>query len=74
MGLVRISGPALFLLVWRDSNERVHQRLTTLLQEARCFRMFVGQLRKKLEKDPTRSRVILTDSGVDYRLVTEHDS
>ena len=73
-GLVQVTEPALFFLVWRDPNERVHQRLTTLLQEARCLRIFVGQLRKKLEKDPTRSRVILTDPGVDYRLVTEHDS
>jgi two-component system, OmpR family, KDP operon response regulator KdpE len=43
-------------------------------EQAQYLRVFIGQLRKKLEKDPTRPRFILTDSGVGYRFCTEHDS
>jgi len=35
--------------------------------QAQYLRVFVGQLRKKLEKDTTRPRYILTDPGVGYR-------
>jgi len=34
--------------------------------QAQYLRVFVGQLRKKLEKDATRPRYILTDPGVGY--------
>ena len=36
--------------------------------QTQYLRVFVGQLRKKLEKDPARPRFILTDPGVGYRL------
>ncbi len=39
--------------------------------QAQYLRVFVGQLRKKLEKDPARPRYILTDPGVGYRLCAE---
>ncbi len=43
-------------------------------EQAQYLRVFVGQLRKKLEKDPTRPRFIRTDPGVGYRFCTESDS
>jgi two-component system KDP operon response regulator KdpE len=44
------------------------------VDQAQYLRVFIGQLRKKLEKDPTRPRFILTDPGVGYRFCTERDS
>lgn len=44
------------------------------VDQAPYLRVFIGQLRKKLEKDPTRPRFILTDAGVGYRFSTEGDS
>ena len=41
------------------------------VDQAQYLRVFIGQLRKKLEKDPTRPRFILTDSGVGYRFSLE---
>jgi two-component system KDP operon response regulator KdpE len=42
--------------------------------QAQYLRVFVGQLRKKLEKNPTHPRFILTDPGVGYRFCAERDS
>jgi two-component system KDP operon response regulator KdpE len=39
--------------------------------EAEYLRTFVKQLRRKLEPDPSRPDVILTEPGVGYRLVTK---
>jgi two-component system KDP operon response regulator KdpE len=44
------------------------------VDQAQYLRVFVGQLRKKLEKHPTRPSFILTDPGVGYRFCAEHDS
>jgi two-component system KDP operon response regulator KdpE len=44
------------------------------VNQAQYLRVFIGQLRKKLEKDPTRPRFILTDPGVGYRFCIERDS
>lgn len=41
------------------------------VDQAQYLRVFVGQLRKKLEKDPTRPQFILTDPGVGYRFCAE---
>lgn len=38
--------------------------------QAQYLRVFVGNLRKKLEKDPARPRYIVTDTGVGYRFCT----
>jgi len=43
------------------------------VDQAQYLRVFIGQLRKKLEKDPTRPRFILTDPGVGYRFCIERD-
>ncbi len=39
--------------------------------QAQYLRVFIGQLRKKLEHDTARPRYILTDPGVGYRFVTD---
>ncbi|MGA6826954.1 response regulator transcription factor [Nitrospira sp. NS4] len=39
--------------------------------QAQYLRVFIGQLRKKLEPHPTRPRFILTDPGVGYRFSVE---
>ncbi len=40
----------------------------TYAEETQYLRVFVGQLRKKIERDPTTPRMLLTESGVGYRL------
>lgn len=39
-------------------------------EETQYLRVFVGQLRKKIEMDPAKPQVLLTESGVGYRLKT----
>ncbi len=41
------------------------------VNETQYLRVFVGQLRKKLESDPGRPKLIKTESGIGYRLVLE---
>lgn len=41
------------------------------VDQAQYLRVFVGQLRKKLEKSPARPRFIVTDPGVGYRFYGE---
>jgi two-component system KDP operon response regulator KdpE len=40
-------------------------------EETHYLRVYMGQLRHKLETDPTRPRHITTEPGVGYRLLTE---
>jgi two-component system KDP operon response regulator KdpE len=35
------------------------------------LRVYVGHLRRKLERDPYRPRLIITEPGVGYRLLRE---
>ena len=44
------------------------------VDQAQYLRVFVGQLRKKIEKHPGRPRFILTDPGVGYRFCTDTDA
>lgn len=39
--------------------------------QAHYLRVYMGQLRRKLEADPTRPRFLLTEPGVGYRLAVE---
>lgn len=39
------------------------------LNESQYLRVFIAQLRKKIEKDPNRPEHIITESGVGYRFV-----
>ncbi len=40
-------------------------------EETQYTRVYVGQLRKKIEDDPSNPRIILTESGIGYRLSSE---
>ncbi len=46
----------------------------TFAEETQYTRVYVGQLRKKIEDDPANPRIIITESGIGYRLSTEADS
>jgi two-component system KDP operon response regulator KdpE len=37
-------------------------------EDAQYLRVFIGQIRKKIEDDPARPKYIITDSGVGYRM------
>jgi two-component system KDP operon response regulator KdpE len=39
------------------------------VEESEYTRVYVGQLRKKIEDDPGRPKILLTESGIGYRLV-----
>jgi two-component system KDP operon response regulator KdpE len=39
--------------------------------QAQYLRVYVAQLRRKLERDPARPRYLLTEPGVGYRLASE---
>lgn len=40
-------------------------------EESQYSRVYVGQLRKKLEDDPGNPRLLLTESGIGYRLAVD---
>ncbi len=37
--------------------------------EVHYLRVFVNQLRQKIEKDPSRPKKILTETGIGYRMI-----
>jgi len=41
------------------------------VEETQYTRVYVGQLRKKLEEDPEHPRIFITEAGIGYRLVVE---
>ncbi len=43
----------------------------TFAGESQYTRVYVGQLRKKIEADPSNPKIILTESGIGYRLYIE---
>jgi two-component system KDP operon response regulator KdpE len=43
------------------------------VQQTHYLRVHVGQLRKKIEDDPSRPRLLMTEPGVGYRLRQEED-
>ncbi|QRM57722.1 response regulator [Sinorhizobium sp. BG8] len=42
-------------------------------EDLHYLRVFIGQLRQKIELDPTDPRIIQTEPGVGYRLVADED-
>ncbi|MCY0879540.1 MAG: response regulator transcription factor [Firmicutes bacterium] len=42
--------------------------------DAHYLRIYVGHLRKKIEDDPTRPRIILTEPGVGYRMMAPDEN
>jgi two-component system KDP operon response regulator KdpE len=66
-GLVRhrgrlVSRAQLLAQVWGPGYER----------ESHYLRVYVAQLRRKLEPDPSHPRYLLTEAGMGYRFVTNH--
>ena len=43
------------------------------VEETQYTRVYVGQLRKKLEEDPERPRLFVTEAGIGYRLTVEQE-
>jgi len=43
------------------------------VDETHYLRVYMGQLRQKLEVDPTRPQIFITEPGVGYRLVVTQD-
>lgn len=43
------------------------------VQDAHYLRIFVRKLRRKIERDPTQPRILLTELGVGYRLAQNPD-
>ena len=41
------------------------------VDQAQYLRVYIAQLRRKLEKDPARPKHLQTEPGVGYRLVVE---
>lgn len=39
--------------------------------EAQYLRVYINQLRRKLEADPARPRILITEPGVGYRFITD---
>jgi two-component system KDP operon response regulator KdpE len=66
----------LALMVRNEGKVLTHQYLLNEVwgpsyrSESQYLRVFVAQLRKKLETDPNRPKHIVTESGVGYRFVT----
>ena len=64
-------------LIQHTGKVLTHRTLLTAIwgeaytEQAQYLRVFVGQLRKKIETNTARPRYILTDPGVGYRISTE---
>ena len=43
----------------------------TFVEETEYTRVYVGRLRKKIEQDPATPKLLLTESGIGYRLVDQ---
>jgi two-component system, OmpR family, KDP operon response regulator KdpE len=45
----------------------------TFVEEAQYTRVYVGQLRKKIEDNPAKPKILLTESGIGYRLSVDEE-
>ncbi|CAH0995926.1 KDP operon transcriptional regulatory protein KdpE [Emticicia aquatica] len=65
----------LTLMAQNESRVLTHQFILktvwgpSYLEQSQYLRVFVGQLRKKIEDNPNQPRFIITESGVGYRFV-----
>jgi two-component system KDP operon response regulator KdpE len=66
----------LALLARNEGKVLTHQYLLRaiwgpgFISQSQYLRVFIAQLRKKIEKDPNRPEYILTESGVGYRFIS----
>lgn len=66
----------LILLFKNDGRVLTHQYILKEIwgqsysEQTQYLRVFVAQLRKKIEEDPNRPKYIITESGVGYRFNT----
>ncbi len=67
----------LALLARNEGKVLTHQYLLRaiwgpgFISQSQYLRVFIAQLRKKIEKDPNRPEFILTESGVGYRFINK---
>jgi two-component system, OmpR family, KDP operon response regulator KdpE len=67
----------LALLARNEGRVLTHQTLLRqvwgpgYLNQTQYLRVFIGQLRKKIEKEPNHPEFIITESGVGYRFITK---
>lgn len=65
----------LLLLVKNEGKVLTHQYLLRAIwgpgyiNQSQYLRVFIAQLRKKIEEDPNRPQLLLTESGVGYRFI-----
>jgi len=43
------------------------------INQSQYLRVFIAQLRKKIETDANRPEYIITESGIGYRFISKHD-
>ena len=66
----------LALLVRHAGRVLTHRQLLTEVwgpahgTDTQYLRVFIGQLRQKLEQDPSDPRLIITEPGIGYRVAT----
>lgn len=64
------------LMLKNEGKVLTHQYILTEVwgngyaEQTQYLRVFIAQLRKKIEADPNRPKYILTESGVGYRFIT----
>jgi len=69
----------LALLVRNEGKVLTHQYLLRaiwgpgFINQSQYLRVFIAQIRKKIEDDPNDPQYLLTESGVGYRFITIHD-
>ncbi len=67
----------LFLLVKHSDRVLTHRQILTTVwgpahtHDVQYLRVFIGQLRQKIESDPADPMLILTESGIGYRFSSE---
>jgi len=66
----------LALFVKNEGKVLTHQYLLRaiwgpgFINQSQYLRVFIAQIRKKIEEDPNRPKILLTESGVGYRFVS----
>ncbi|KXG84949.1 response regulator [Agrobacterium bohemicum] len=70
----------LTLLAYHAGRVVTHRTLLTSVwgpaheEDLHYLRVFIGQLRQKIERDPTQPRIVQTEPGVGYRLVSDEST